>query len=462
MKKMLPSKWLRGSMATALAMVVMALAGSLHSTNVQADETCMSPYMAKIVGQEDYVYVWTLGVEGMGDEQDKLVTVSVNPNAKDYGEVVHTLSVGGRNEAHHSGLTDDRRFLFAGGLDSNKIFIFDIHSNPREPKLHRVITDFVEKTGGMVGPHTFYALPGRIMVSALSNNTDHGGRTGMAEYTSEGDFVASHWFPTDDDLRGAEKTGNIADGYGYDIRALPRRNVMLTSSFTGWSNYMMDFGQMLSDAEAMKRFGNTMVIWDLHTRKPKKVFDVPGAPLEIRCAWSALNNYCFTTTALTSKMWLIYEDEATSEWHAKEVADIGDPSKVPLPVDISITADDTGMWVQTFMDGKTRYFDITDPHNPVQKYEHVIGSQVNMISQSWDGKRAYFTTSLLGNWDKTGKDDEQWFKLYHWNGNKLEHQFTIDFYELKLGRAHQMRFGAYSLYSQAPNSKDTIVSQLDK
>lgn len=160
-------------------------------------------------------------------------------------------------------------------------------------------------------------------------------------------------------------------------------------------------------------------------------------------------------------MWLIYEDEA-GEWQAEAVADIGDPSKVPLPVDISITADDTGMWVQTFMDGKTRYFDITDPHNPVQKYEHVIGSQVNMISQSWDGKRAYFTTSLLGNWDKTGKDDEQWFKLYHWNGNQLEHQFTIDFYELKLGRAHQMRFGAYSLYSQAPNSSDTVVSQLDK
>ena len=30
---------------------------------VLADETCMSPYMAKIVGQEDYVYVWTLGIE---------------------------------------------------------------------------------------------------------------------------------------------------------------------------------------------------------------------------------------------------------------------------------------------------------------------------------------------------------------------------------------------------------------
>lgn len=459
MKEMLPFKWARSAVASAL-IAVMALAGGMPTT-AQADETCMSPYMAKIVGQEDFVYVWTLGVEGMGDEQDKLVTVSVNPDAADYGEVVHILSVGGRNEAHHSGLTDDRRFLWAGGLDSNKIFIFDINSNPREPKLHKVITNFVDKTGGMVGPHTFYALPGRIMVSALSNNVDHGGRTGLAEYTNEGEFVAAHWNPTDEDLRGAEKGGQFADGYGYDIRVLPRLNAMFTSSFTGWSNYMMDFGQMLADPEAMKRFGNTMVVWDLHTRKPKKVLDVPGAPLEIRCAWSGTNNWCLTTTALTSKIWLIYED-GNGEWQAKDVADIGDPSKVPLPVDISITADDQGLWVQTFMDGKTRYFDISDVHNPKQLYEHEIGSQVNMISQSWDGKRAYFTTSLLGNWDKTGKDDEQFFKLFHWNGKKLDHQFTIDFYKLKLGRAHQMRFGAYSLYSQKPNSTDTMLSQVEQ
>ena len=92
-----------------------------------ADETCMSPYMAKIVGQEDYVYVWTLGVEGLGDEQDKLVTIDVNPKSKTYSKVVSVLSVGGRNEAHHSGLSDDRHYLWAGGLDSNKIFIFDVH-----------------------------------------------------------------------------------------------------------------------------------------------------------------------------------------------------------------------------------------------------------------------------------------------------------------------------------------------
>ena len=126
----------------------------LSTTQLYADETCMSPYMAKIVGQEDFVYVWTLGVEGLGDEQDKLVTIDVRPESDTFGEVVNALSVGGRNEAHHSGLTDDRRFLWASGLDTSKIFIFDVHSDAGKPKLVRTIDDFVEKSGGVVGPHT--------------------------------------------------------------------------------------------------------------------------------------------------------------------------------------------------------------------------------------------------------------------------------------------------------------------
>jgi selenium-binding protein 1 len=49
---------------------------------VRADETCNSPYMSRLIkGQEDYVYVWALGVQGMGDGSDKLVTVDVNPKS---------------------------------------------------------------------------------------------------------------------------------------------------------------------------------------------------------------------------------------------------------------------------------------------------------------------------------------------------------------------------------------------
>nr|WP_150524496.1 selenium-binding protein SBP56-related protein [Roseibium sediminis] len=410
-----------------------------------ADETCQSPYMPKITGEEEFVYVWTLGKEGIGDESDKLVTVDVRKGSDTYGKVVASLSVGGRNEAHHAGFSADRRFLWAGGLDTNKIFVFDVHSDPGKPILTKTIDTFVKDTGGAVGPHTFYGLPGRMMISALSNDKDHGGRTALVEYSDEGEFIATHWMPTAEDPRGAKIASDVVDGYGYDVRALIRKNVMLSSSFTGWSNYMMDFGQMLEDGEAMKRFGQTVVQWDLHSRQPKKVMHVPGAPLEIRFAWGPENNYAFTTAALTSKLWLIHADD-NNEWHAKEVADIGDPASIPLPVDISISADDSRLWINTFMDGKTRLFDISDPYAPKQIYEKVIGDQVNMVSQSWDGKRVYFTSSLLAQWDKKGDADDQYLKAYDWDGKDLKLQFELDFYKEGLGRAHIMRFGSSKLF----------------
>ena len=430
-------------MMTILAAFTLALV--FQSPELGADETCQSPYMPKITGQEEYVYVWTLGEEGVGDESDKLVTIDVRPDSKTRGKVINSVSVGGRHEAHHAGFTADRRHLWAGGLDTNNIFIFDVATDPSNPKLTKTIDTFTSDSGGAVGPHTFYALPGRMMITALSNDKDNSGRTALVEYSNDGKYVATHWMPTDKTPSGAKVQG-AADGYGYDVRVNPKKNVMLTSSFTGWSNYMMDFGKMLKDEEAMKRFGQTVVVWDLHTKKPKQVLNVPGAPLEIRWAWNPENNYAFTTTALTSKLYLIHENDK-GEWEATDVADIGDPSKVPLPVDISISSDDKTMWVDTFMDGKARLFDISNPKAPKQIYEKEIGKQINMVSQSWDGKRVYFTSSLLANWDKKGDDNEQYLKAYDWDGKELKEAFEIDFKKEGLGRAHIMRFGSGELYS---------------
>src|SRR5687767_8358773 len=81
-----------------------AVAALLCAPVAFADETCNSPYMAKLIkGQEDYVYVWTLGVEGLGDGSDKLVTVDADPKSKTYGKVIGQVSVGTRGEAHHMG-----------------------------------------------------------------------------------------------------------------------------------------------------------------------------------------------------------------------------------------------------------------------------------------------------------------------------------------------------------------------
>lgn len=423
-------------------------AGAMRPFAAFADETCQSPYMLRIEGDEQFVYVWTLGKDGVGDGQDKLVTVDLRADSPNRGKVINSVSVGGRNEAHHGGFTADRRHYWTGGLDTNRIFIFDVATDAANPKLVKTIETFVKDSGGVVGPHTFFALPGKMLISGLSNDQDHGGRTALVEYTDDGEkYLATYWHPTAQDMRGAMAVGDaVADGYGYDIRARPDLNVMLTSSFTGWSNYMMDFGQMLQDPEAMKRFGNTVVQWDLHARQPKRVFNVPGAPLELRFAWGPDHRYAFTTSALTSAMWLIYEDDK-GEWQAEKVADVGDPSKIPLPVDISIASDDKTLWVNTFMDGTARLFDISDPHKPSMIYEKVIGPQVNMVSQSWDGKRVYFTTSLLGNWDKKLGDDVQFLKAYTWDGKELVEDFSLDFYAEGLGRAHMMNFGSAALFS---------------
>lgn len=74
-----------------------------------ADETCQSPHMPKITGQEEFVDIWTLGVDGIGDEQDKLVAVDLRPGSDTRGPVIASLPVGGRDVAHRGGFSADRR-----------------------------------------------------------------------------------------------------------------------------------------------------------------------------------------------------------------------------------------------------------------------------------------------------------------------------------------------------------------
>src|SRR5947207_11075229 len=175
---MLMRHMLRAGVVTALSLaIVVAGAGA-----ARADETCNSPYVTKLIkGPEDYVYVWTLGVEGLGDGSDKLVTIGANPKAANFGKVIFSVSVKGRHEAHHGDFTEDRRFFWAGGLDDSQIFVFDVAADPEKPKLTKTIGSFVKDSDGAVGPHTFYALPGRMLISGLSNDKDKGGKTALVE-----------------------------------------------------------------------------------------------------------------------------------------------------------------------------------------------------------------------------------------------------------------------------------------
>ena len=94
----------------------------------------------------------------------------------------------------------------------------------------------------------------------------------MVEYNNAGEFIRTIWMP-----EGAE--------YGYDVRVNATLNRMLTSSFTGRDNYMRKIDDLLADEAAMKRWGNTMVVWDFHARKPLQTLEVDNkAVLEAQLA----------------------------------------------------------------------------------------------------------------------------------------------------------------------------------
>jgi len=96
--------------------------------------------------------------------------------------------------------------ILAGRLDDNKIFIFDVGSDPSTPKLRQNHRRFSGKHGLRRAAHVL-RLAGRVLVQALSNKLDHGGMTGLITYNNAGDLVAATPMPLD----------NGGDGYGYDI-----------------------------------------------------------------------------------------------------------------------------------------------------------------------------------------------------------------------------------------------------
>ena len=92
----------------------------------------------------------------------------------------------------------------------------------------------------------------------------------------------------------------------------------------------------------MKRFGNTMVMWNLKAMKPEKVMSVPSSPLEVRWSLKAGDNWAITATALTSKLILVKQD-AAGQWQARAVADVGDPSTIRCRWTFP-SADAKGLW----------------------------------------------------------------------------------------------------------------------
>jgi selenium-binding protein 1 len=375
-------------------------------------ETCLSPFVKRLNRPEKYLYVFC--VDADAKDHDFLAVVDVDPDSSKFGKIIHQLDLGSSgNETHHFGFTDDRTHIWGCSLFSSRIFLIDVASDPAKPKLVKVLDDVVAQTG-LSGPHSPYALPGRMLLSVLSGK-DGGLPAGLAEFTNDGKFIRTIPMPKD-------------APYGYDVAIKPELNRMVTSSFTMRSNYQKPMAQM-----NFQEFGKDLLIWDFNERKVLQKLTAGAAPLE--CRWSLKEgaNHGFTNCAFDDSIW-VWEGGADGKYTTRKLCATG-----KLPVDLRQSPDDRFLYVSCFGSNEVQQWDVSDLKHPKLTSTIAPGVQPNMMHVTGDGKRMYITNSLLSTLDRS---DRFWVRLAHIgpDGMKLDPFFNVDLTQLPTGpaRGHDM------------------------
>ena len=361
-------------------------------------ETCMSPFVKRLDRPEKYLYLFC--VDADAKDNDSVAVIDVDPDSATYGTITYRVDLGSKgNETHHWGYTDDRTRIWAGGLDSSRIWILDVATDPARPRIERVLESIPAETG-LSGPHTYYALPGRMLLTFLGA-ADGGLPAGLAEFTNDGKFIRRIDHPKD-------------APYGYDAAIKPDRNRMITSSFTPKRNYAKPLAQM-----DLKDFGDELVVWDFKARKPLQVARAGAAPLEVRWSLKPGADYGFTNCALADSLWL-FRGQADGSYAFKEVAKTG-----KLPADLRQSPDDRYLFVSCFGENLLQQWDVSDPDRPKLFSTVSPGVQPNMMHVSGDGKRMYVSNSLLSTLDHAGRF---WVRLVHIgpDGMKVDPFFNVD------------------------------------
>src|SRR3954454_2233500 len=161
--------------------VALAIAPALLIAVAAPAETCLSPFVKRLDRPEKFLYLFCVDADAR--DNDFVAVIDVDPDSTTYGTITNTLDLGSKgNETHHWGYTDDRSKIWAGGLFSSRIWILDVATDPAKPRIETMLDD-VPKVSGLTGPHTYYALPGRMLISFLGS-ADGSIPAGLAEFTN--------------------------------------------------------------------------------------------------------------------------------------------------------------------------------------------------------------------------------------------------------------------------------------
>jgi len=357
--------------------------------------------------RETLLYVWTRDADHK--ESDFLAVVDVDPKSQSYGKVVAAAPTNSpANEAHHFGYTVNADRIFAGGMVSNKLFIYDVKTDPRKPSLIRTVD--LDPTG-YSGPHTLYAVPGGMLVAMLGA-VDGGGPGALILVDEDGNFKQA-W-------RVVRPDGG--PGYMYDVGVKPEMNRMITSS---WSHP----GHVKAGTH-LEHAGKELVVWDWKEKKILQVEEVGMAPFAVRWMHGPQGLGGFTCAALSNSIWYWEDGNKDGRLEVHRVIQLPENS---TPADMRVSYDNRYLYVSLWGGGKVQQYDIADPKTPKFLSEVAI-PQPNMMKLTPDSRRLYVTNSILSSLDGNVAFGA-WLINVGRQGMKIDASFQPDFTSFPTGPA---------------------------
>jgi methanethiol oxidase len=417
-----------------------------------------SPAEAIQAPAEEFLYLACLH-EGTGVERPDFLAVV---DASD-GRIVHEThmsSVG--DELHHFGWNrcssachgPDRSHLIVPGFRSSRVYILDVATDPRRPRIEKVIeAEEIVRATGLTRPHTVHCMPGENVVISMLGDADGNGACGFAVLDARTFEVKGRW-----------ENGGPHPPLNYDFWYQPRRNVLASSEFGEPNAYESGFDL---DDVAAGRYGSRLHFWNLSERRVEQTLELGETglvPLEVRWLHDPDADQGFVGAALSSTMWHFHRDNgsyaADNVIAVDSVEQEGWPFPVPgLITDLVVSMDDRFLYFSNWLHGDLRQYDVSDPSAPRLTAQLQLGGVLGkpsdagrelgggpqMLQLSLDGRRLYVSNSLYSTWD-----NQFYPGLRSWllrvdcdpdGGMEIDPDFFVDLHDRPAGpaRAHEVR-----------------------
>lgn len=320
--------------------------------------------------EEKLLYVWA-GPRRPNDGletppgNDVLITVDLKTR-----RAVHVVDVGSaNNEPHHMMRCGAR--LFAGGLFSGKVFVFDL-TKPEEPALEATLDGAGE---GLGVTDDFMCMEDGSVLATMMGDAAGGSPGGILE------------IGPDLSLRGIHPEGAPDDCNPHGLDIDMDRGLLVTTD-------LMELASVAVDPP-VPVVRDTVRIWDLGGPEVTATVQVCCGPMEARFIPNDPDGRILVACMADGAFGLV-ERGGDGAWGYRPLLDVDGPDQlVAFPGITRLSADGRTLWMALSGYGEVRRYDIADPTGPVLDATAVVGKGAHFMTFSDDGERGYVSDYVV-------------------------------------------------------------------